>query len=148
MAGFVILWGWIALGLRTYDDEFGVVPPSWCTALGIILMFLGGALLLACGLIFGAKGQGTPAVFDAPRHFVVVGPYRFVRNPMYIAGLILLVGFGFFQRSISMVLFVVPMFFLFQLFVVYVEEPGLLRRFGQPYLAYKERINRWIPKWK
>ena len=55
--------------------------------------------------IFVVRGRGTPAVFDAPREFVVVGPYKYVRNPMYIGALTLLIGFGLYQHSISILVF-------------------------------------------
>src|SRR5437667_6056995 len=69
----------------------GIVPPTslglWEVA-GILVGVAGGALALWCILAFATVGKGTPAPFDPPRRLVVVGPYRYVRNPMYIgAGL-------------------------------------------------------------
>ncbi len=56
-------------------------------------MVIGGAIGLICIVTFIVKGSGTPAPFDAPKNFVAWGPYKYVRNPMYIGGLILLIGF-------------------------------------------------------
>ena len=67
---------------------------------------------------------------------------------MYIGAIILAIGFGFYYRSFSMVLFSLVFFFVAHLFVIYVEEPGLEIRFGQSYLDYKKSVNRWVPKWK
>jgi protein-S-isoprenylcysteine O-methyltransferase Ste14 len=65
---------------------------------------------------------------------------------MYIGGLAMLAGFGFFQRSISILLFALSLVALFHLFVRFVEEPGLERRFGQSYRDYKQSVNRWVPR--
>ena len=74
-----------------------------------------------------------------------VGPYAYVRNPMYIGGFILLVGFGLFHSSVSILLLSIILLLLFHLFVILVEEPTLERTFGESYMEYKKRINRWIP---
>jgi len=109
-------------------------------------MLLGGLLVLWCGGTFIGRGRGTPAVFDPPRVFVASGPYRFVRNPMYLGGLCLLAGFGLWLRSLSILLFAAVLILAFHLFVVCYEEPGLAKRFGESYISYKKRTNRWIPK--
>ncbi|MDQ3682164.1 MAG: isoprenylcysteine carboxylmethyltransferase family protein, partial [Bacteroidota bacterium] len=73
-------------------------------------------------------------------------PYAYVRNPMYIGGFILLVGFGLNRNSLSIVILSVILIVIFHLFVVFYEEPVLERQFGKTYIEYKNRINRWIPK--
>ena len=148
MTGFIILWGWIALGCRRYDQSLGVILPPWTEFLGAVLMIAGGVLVLACAGVFAVHGRGTPALFDPPREFVALGPFKYTRNPMYIGGLTLLIGFSLYHRSVSMVLFSLLLFLLFHLFVVLIEEPGLGKRFGKSYHAYKETTNRWIPRWK
>ncbi|HVN78749.1 MAG TPA: isoprenylcysteine carboxylmethyltransferase family protein [Terriglobia bacterium] len=145
-SGFLFLWGWLALSLRIFDQRFEVQFPWRTTLAGIILMAVGGILVLACIGVFVMWGHGTPAVFDPPRAFVAVGPYRYVRNPMYLGGWLLLLGFGLWKHSPSMLVFGLPWIFLAHLFVVYVEEPGLQRKFGETYEAYCKAVNRWIPK--
>jgi protein-S-isoprenylcysteine O-methyltransferase Ste14 len=148
MTGFVYLWGWLALQVRPLDRHLAFELPSWIIIAGVLVMLLGGATALLCVATFVLKGQGTPAPFDAPVKFVAVGPYRIVRNPMYIGGGLTLIGLGLFLQSISMVLFSFAWFLLAHLFVVLVEEPGLERRFGQSYAEYKRSANRWLPKSK
>ena len=92
------------------------------------------------------RGHGTPALFDAPRRLVGAGPYRFVRNPMYIGGALLLLGFGLDRQSPSIILFVPAWWLLFHLLVVFYEETALRGRFGADYLAYCRRTSRWIPR--
>ena len=146
MTGFVLLWGWLALQVRRLAD--GAVPdlPLAGRSAGAALMVLGGMLALWCVAVFVVEGRGTPAPFDPPRSLVPRGPYRWVRNPMYLGALLVLIGFGAWHTSLAMVLFAVPAAALAHLFVVLYEEPTLERRFGLPYIAYRALVNRWLPK--
>ena len=99
MTGFVVLWAWLAVGMRRYDAALDVSLPGWVAPVGAALMAAGGVVALACGFFFATRGRGTPALFDPPREFVATGPYRFVRNPMYIGAFSVLAGFGFLERS-------------------------------------------------
>ena len=120
--------------------------PSWSEGFGVALMIPGGLLVLACVGSFVLRGAGTPAPFDPPRVFVGTGPYRYVRNPMYIAAALVLAGYGLLERSLSIVLLSLVFLVVMHLFVLLVEEPGLERRFGESYLAYKRATNRWLPR--
>lgn len=144
MAGFVFLWGWLALQVRPVGQEW--LLPEVAGVVGLILMVLGGTLVVTCAAWFVLVGRGTPAPFDAPRSFVPQGPYRWVRNPMYLGAFVLLAGFGLWHRSLTMALLALPAFALAHLFVVLYEEPTLRHRFGQQYGAYLARVNRWIPR--
>jgi protein-S-isoprenylcysteine O-methyltransferase Ste14 len=144
MTGFVLAWGWLALQLRTVGPDLGL--PAGARVAGTLLMVLGGAIVLASAAWFVVVGGGTPAPFDAPRSLVPGGPYRWVRNPMYLGALILLVGFGLWHRSLPMALLALPAFGMAHLFVVLYEEPTLRRRFARPYEEYLARVNRWVPK--
>lgn len=146
MTGFVLFWGWIALSVREFDRSFGASLPAWTETLGIIFMPVGGILALACAGVFIARGRGTPAPFDAPKEFVAVGPYKYARNPMYVGALVLLIGFGLYLHSISILLLCVVLFLLVNLFVVFFEEPNLSGKFGATYEAYCKAVPRWIPK--
>jgi len=145
---FILFFGWLALNVRVYDEQFGFILPQWTSIIGIIMMVVGAILVLLCVVVFVIIGKGTPAAFDPPTKFVAVGPYAFVRNPMYIGGFILLVGFGLYHTSVSILIFAVLLLVVFHFFVLMVEEPGLERLFGKSYLDYKNKINRWLPKLK
>ena len=144
---FILFFGWIALRVRVYDQDIGLLS-EWTKLPGIILMVVGGILVLICVGVFIIRGKGTPAVFDPPTEFVAIGPYKFVRNPMYIGGFILLIGVALFHHSISILILCGVLFFLFHLFVVFVEELQLEKRFGESYIEYKNSVNRWVPKGK
>ena len=146
MSGFLLFFGWIALLVRTFDQSFGVSLPAASEIPGAILVVVGAILVLACAGVFISRGRGTPAIFDAPRAFVAIGPYKYVRNPMYIGGLVLLIGFGLYERSISILFLTLPLFLLVHLFVLFYEEPTLTRKFGSSYQEYRKAVRRWIPR--
>ncbi len=143
---FVLFWGWLALGLRPLDSRLALELPVASRLVGTLLMVVGGSLALSCVSWFVLVGRGTPAPFDPPRVFVAHGPYRWVRNPMYIGGLAVLLGFGLWHRSPLMALFTLAVWGLVHGFVVWIEERGLERRFGGSYREYKQAVNRWVPK--
>jgi protein-S-isoprenylcysteine O-methyltransferase Ste14 len=146
MAGFVLAWGWLALRLRHLDMSHGLWLPFWTGFIGLFFLVAGSLVVLLCAAYFIFEGRGTPAPFDAPRIFVAAGPYRFVRNPMYVGAFGVLAGVGMLFRSPSVVGLTLLAAFLAHLFVVFVEEPGLQSRFGESYLTYKRATNRWIPR--
>ena len=143
---FVSLWAWLALQTRAFDLRIRLVLPRWVAMPGVVVMAIGAILALACVGVFVIRGRGTPAVFDAPRAFVAVGPYRWARNPMYLGGWAMLLGFALYQRSLSMLVFGLAWIFVVHLFVVYVEEAGLRKKFGETYDAYCKATHRWMPR--
>src|SRR3989442_9760477 len=143
-AGFLWLWVWIARLLLPFDDVLGGPLPDWTRAVELLGLALGGAVVVWCIGVFVVQGRGTPALFDAPRRLVAIGPYRYVRNPMYIGGALLLLGFGLVQQSPSVVLFVPAWLLLFHLVVVFYEEACLRDKFGHEYDEYCRRTPRWI----
>lgn len=145
MTGFVILAGWLALSVRGFDGYWTISLPEWSAPLGALLMTLGAVMALACVGTLVIRGHGTPAPFDAPSKFVAAGPYRFVRNPMYVGGLNVLLGLGLYLHSPSIVLFAAAWFGFAHLFVTLYEEPNLRPKFGQDYEEYLRTVPRWFP---
>ena len=89
--------------------------------------------------------KGTPAPFDPPRKLVIRGPYRFVRNPMYIGAGMTLAGAALYYESLSIFIYACLFFLITHLFVVFYEEPNLRQTFGDEYEAYFRRVSRWLP---
>jgi protein-S-isoprenylcysteine O-methyltransferase Ste14 len=114
-------------------------------AFGLVAVVLGLALALWCVLAFGVVGKGTPAPFDPPRRLVVRGPYRFVRNPMYIGAIVGLTGASIFYESLALLGFTAVFALTVHLFVMFYEEPTLRRLFGEDYIEYCRRVRRWLP---
>jgi len=144
-AGFVLLWYWVATLVRLYDDRVPS-PPMALRPLGVALALVGAAVTASCVFVFTIRGQGTPAPFDAPRLFVAAGPYRFVRNPMYLGAAGVIAGFGLLLRSGAIVLLAVAFLLFFHGFVVLYEEPALGKRFGESYDSYRRSVRRWLPR--
>jgi protein-S-isoprenylcysteine O-methyltransferase Ste14 len=143
---FLGFWFWLAQSLRPLDRWAGAPLPDWTPAPGVVLMAAGAALMLWCIGVFIARGRGTPALFDAPRRLVFGGPYRIVRNPMYVGGLALLAGYGAFQRSPAVLGLCVAAAFCLNLLIRLHEEPRLRRLFDGDYEAYCHDVPRWLPR--
>ena len=115
---------------------------------GILVMGLGLALVLWCLATFAFVGKGTAAPFDPPRRLVVAGPYRWVRNPIYIGAAVAMLGAALFFGSAWLVLYAAVVIAVTHLLVVFYEEPHLRRVFGPPYEDYLQHVHRWIPTWR
>jgi len=127
----------------------GIVEPPTKGApqiAGMIMVTIGTVIALWCVFAFVFIGKGTPAPFDPPRKLVIRGPYRFVRNPMYIGAGMTLAGAALFYASLSIFIYTGLFFLITHLFVVLYEEPTLRRTFGDEYEAYFRRVRRWLPK--
>ena len=118
---------------------------AWQVA-GMLVGASGAAFALACILTFVFVGRGTPAPFDPPRRLVVQGPYRLVRNPMYVGAGLALAGAALFYRLIPLLGYAGVFLAITHLFVVLHEEPTLRRTFARDYEAYCRRVGRWWPK--
>ncbi len=114
-------------------------------SLALVPMVLGASILLRCIWEFAAKGRGTLAPIDPPRHLVVTGLYRYVRNPMYVGVLTLLLGEAALFWSAALLAYAAVLFVIVNLFVVLYEEPALRRRFGDSYERYRRAVHRWLP---
>ena len=110
------------------------------------LWFAGWLTMIWCFYDFTAKGRGTPAPVEPPRELVASGPYRFVRNPMYVAGIVILLGYVLWWPSLSILVTPVIFFVAVHLFVTLYEEPALRGKFGASYEEYLRTVPRWIPR--
>lgn len=124
----------------------GIVRPAavdWPQIVGMLIGGVGAALALWCVSTFIWIGKGTPAPFDPPRRLVIRGPYRFVRNPMYMGAGMALAGAALFYKSLPLLAYVAIFLLATHLFVLLYEEPTLRRTFGPGYEAYCHRVRRW-----
>lgn len=118
---------------------------TWQVA-GMLVGVCGAALAIACILTFVSVGRGTPAPFDPPRRLVVRGPYRFVRNPMYVGAGLALTGAALFYQSIPLLAYAGVFLVLLHFFVIFYEEPTLRETFDGDYEMYREQVGRWWPR--
>jgi len=127
-------------------DSIGIIG-LW-TPLAVVslaVMVVGATILIRCIWDFAAKGRGTLAPIDPPTQLVVQGLFRYVRNPMYLGVLMLLLGETAFFESIALLQYTLAWFVAVHLVVVLYEEPSLRRRFGEPYQRYCRLVYRWLP---
>jgi protein-S-isoprenylcysteine O-methyltransferase Ste14 len=128
-------------------ERSGMVRPAQLGAVeyaGIVVSAAGWALVLWCILTFALIGRGTPAPFDPPRKLVILGPYRYVRNPMYLGAALTLCGAALLYRSLALLAYIGAFLLAAHIFVVAYEEPTLTRLFGADYEAYRTRVSRWL----
>ena len=151
LPGTVVIFVPASILLLTADSRY---PPRVTTP-GQIWLWLA---LLAAGLGFGLcfwtvklfteYGHGTPAPWDPPRRMVIMGPYRYCRNPMITGALLLLLAEALFFLSWPLAAWMILFFVGNAIYFPFVEEKGLEKRFGDPYLKYKASVPRWIPRLK
>jgi len=91
-------------------------------------------------------GRGTLAPVDPPTRLVVRGPYRYVRNPMYLGVLCILTGEAWLFASSALLIYAAAVLACFYSFVVLYEEPALRRKFGESYEQYARTVHRWWPR--
>ena len=126
----------------------GPIPrPAWGLrpVAGIMLLAFGTVGYLWCQWEFATFGRGTPAPIDPPKRLVIRGLHRYVRNPIYLSALTVVVGWAAYLSSPALLLYAGALWIGFHAFVVSVEEPDLRRRFGESYVQYCRQVRRWMP---
>jgi protein-S-isoprenylcysteine O-methyltransferase Ste14 len=143
---FFGLWFWLLpLWLGFSMKMAGTARWRWLAAIPSLLGF---AVALRCIWNFGWTGRGTPAPVAPPQRLVVVGFYRYVRNPMYLGftmgwiGLWLIFG----HANLRAIGAAVVVAFAVHLFVLFYEEPTLGKKFGAGYEEYRRNVSRWWPR--
>lgn len=112
------------------------------------LWLVGAAMMLWCFWNFLVNGRGTPAPIDPPKQLVAVGLYRYVRNPMYVSGILALIGWALWSPSLPLLVAPFLFFAATHTFVTLYEEPTLKKKFGAAYDEYCKKVPRWIPRLK
>ena len=122
--------------------------PYWMfmRALGAVLLVAGLIALVGAFVRFVVEGLGTPAPVAAPDRLVVGGVYRYVRNPMYVAVLVAIVGQALLLGRLVLLLYATGAWLVVAAFVRFYEEPTLTSRFGADYEAYRRAVPAWWPR--
>ncbi len=120
-------------------------PRDAAVVLGAGFIVAGMLWIVPCVVQFHRHG-GTPAPVDPPRRLVVRGPYRWTRNPMYLAVGAMLAGQIVWHPSSALLIYAAAVLAALSAFVVWYEEPALRARFGPEYADYAARVPRWMPR--
>jgi protein-S-isoprenylcysteine O-methyltransferase Ste14 len=144
----VIVPRWLLSVYATSDTHWtsGTVAASAGPIAGIVIFLAGFGLFAWCLSLFVRVGKGTLAPWDPTQRLVAVGPYQYVRNPMISGVLTMLTGEAVFRGSRVIAFWAATFVAINQVYFMLLEEPGLERRFGAPYLEYKSAVPRWIPR--
>lgn len=143
LTSFLLLPGIVAFLLPAlwlyFTESLRVAQP-----LGLLPLALGTALLLACTWEFYAIGKGTLAPWQPPRNLVTSGPYRLSRNPMYVAVLLIELGWSVTAWSAALLLYALALGIAFHARIVRYEEPWLTERYGEEWRSYSRSTRRWL----
>ena len=123
-------------------------PAGWVWPIVIVagIVIIAGVTVLLDAFIRFARADGTPAPPVPTAHLVVVGPYRYVRNPMYESVLAIVLGQALLFASWATVLYGSILFIAVVLFVRYYEQPTLEREYGEEYREYRRNVRGWVPR--
>ena len=139
--GFVLPW-WMA----GWEIGAPLGGNNLFPAAGVLLVLAGLAPLLESFARFATVGLGTPAPIAPTQHLVVTGFYRYVRNPMYLGVLMIILGNALILGNVAVVVYAGIVALGFALFVMGYEEPTLRRQFGVEYAEFCRNVPRWIPR--
>jgi protein-S-isoprenylcysteine O-methyltransferase Ste14 len=128
--------------------RFAGAPAWWLPfrVVGALLAAAGAGVLIDSFARFAMQGLGTPAPVFPTRHLVVTGLYRYVRNPMYVAVVTLILGQALLFANPRLLEYGVIVWMAMHLFVVGYEEPKLRATFGADYAAFCRGVSRWMPR--
>ena len=131
--------------LMYFEGSLGLPTFSVQPTLGMYLFLIFSLLGFWSGATMSILGQGTPLPTDCPNKLVIKGPYRFVRNPMAIAGISQGISVGLYFGSYVIIFYALLGAVLWHYLVRPAEEEDLEKRFGAEYLAYKSKVKCWLP---
>jgi protein-S-isoprenylcysteine O-methyltransferase Ste14 len=122
------------------------IPSKINLILGITVGGIGLTVMFFTISSFIRIGKGTLAPWTPTKKLVVVGLYRYVRNPMILGVFAVLLGEATVFSSLQILEWAGVFFLINTTYFILSEEPGLERRFGGDYIEYKKQVGRWIPR--
>jgi protein-S-isoprenylcysteine O-methyltransferase Ste14 len=135
--------GYIPLALLRNGSQ---IETGVFAYLAFPLWLIGGIVVLWSFWNFLIQGRGTPAPIAPPKELVVTGFYRYVRNPIYVGLLAMILGHFLWFGYWNLLIYAIVVFVAFHTFVTLYEEPTLKRNFGAAYEDYLKKVPRWIPR--
>jgi len=148
-AAFLVLAPGVVAGLVPWwltGWQAGAAWPVPVQVTGGVLIAAGAAVLIWSFAHFAVEGRGTPAPPAPTEQLVVAGPYRYVRNPMYLAVLAVITGQALVLGRLVLLGYAAAVAAAFAAFVHGYEQPALARRYGAQYQAYRRAVPGWRPR--
>jgi len=127
-----------------YLNFFSLNIPIPLNYIGIILIILGIIIYSLSCYYFIFYGEGTPSPLEEPKNLITHGIYKYTRNPMYISGILIVLGLAVFLNSLMILIYCLLLFLIYHSFIVFYEEPHLRKKFGKYYEEYCKNVPRWI----
>ena len=137
---------WLSAGSSMAMAPAGVAQARFW--IGLVVGVVGFVIAAWSARLLLTVGEGTPAPWAPPRKLVVLGLYRYVRNPMIRGVIRMLAAEALLLGSWPIAGWMLVFLLLKTIYLIRVEEPALERRFGEDYRRYKANVPRWIPNWK
>jgi protein-S-isoprenylcysteine O-methyltransferase Ste14 len=142
----VTVVGWIPYWIGRWQMQLDFGDFTILRVVGVVLILAGVPVLLDSFARFAIQGLGTPAPVFPTRNLVVQGLYRYVRNPMYVALLLVVTGQALFFGNLHLLEYGAIVWLFTHLFVVLYEEPKLRATFDDEYKTFCAHVPRWIPR--
>lgn len=146
VAAPVTVAGWIPYAIAGWTVGPPLLGTPALRAVGVAMLAAGAAALVDCFARFALLGRGTPAPVAPTESLVVSGLYRYMRNPMYVAVLTVIVGQALLLGSVAVLWYAGLVWAAAFAFVVFYEEPTLRQQFGISFEEYRAHVPRWIPR--
>jgi protein-S-isoprenylcysteine O-methyltransferase Ste14 len=140
-ACFIVPCGILSAGYIPLNPQLGILQIA-----AIFIAILGGFMVIWVSIACVRQGMGTPIPIDPPIRLVFTGLYRYVRNPMYVGALLIVVAEAVYFGSPWLILYAVGLWAVLHTALIIFEEPQLKRCFGADYEQYLKEVPRWIPK--
>ncbi len=121
-------------------------PQDILQLLAILVGGLGLFMVVWVSTAFVRRGRGTPIPIEPPTRLVIVGFFRYVRNPMYLGAVLIVLAEAVYFRSAWLALYAAGLWGILHSALVIWEEPQLKHRFGADYERYLQEVPRWIPR--
>ena len=132
---YLITGGWVGSG-----------APLALQVAGVALLAVGLGVLAHTVIRFVVEGLGTPFPGAPTKNLVVGGLYRYVRNPMYLAVIAIILGQAAILGSVSLLVYAAIVWVIVASFVHFYEEPTLSSEYGEQYAAYRRAVRGWLPR--
>jgi protein-S-isoprenylcysteine O-methyltransferase Ste14 len=141
-----VLAGLIPWSMTRWEFRPAFFDLEDARSVGVLLILVGLPGLVDSFARFALQGLGTPAPIAPPQNLVVTGLYRYVRNPMYVAVVAVILGQAILFGDGRLMTYGVFMWLAFHAFVLTYEEPVLAQSFGAEYEDFRANVPRWIPR--